>query len=148
MPAEPLLDDLVKETILDHYRRPRHRGVLPSPTAHVEGMNPVCGDEIHLDLVADGGTIRDIAFAGAGCSISQASASMLCEEVRGLDFDTARTLLASVRTMFVNHKAPIEDIGDIAALEGVSKFPVRVKCALLSWNVLEGALNQLQPTNP
>lgn len=143
MPAEPLLDDLVKETILEHYRKPRRRGVLPSPTLHVEGMNPVCGDEVLLDLLVDDGVIREIAFSGAGCSISQASASMMADEVRGASLDGARGLLASVREMFNTHTAPATDIGDIASLEGVAKFPVRVKCALLCWNVLEGGLNQL-----
>ncbi len=149
MPAEPLLDELVRETILDHYRKPRFRGVLSSPTVHVEGMNPVCGDEVLIDVIAsEDGVIRDIAFSGAGCSISQASASMLCEEVRGENVATARTLLASVRTMFQSSAAPSADLGDIAALEGVAKFPVRVKCALLCWNVLEGALDQLEPRTP
>jgi nitrogen fixation NifU-like protein len=139
---EPLFDDLYRELILDHYRRPRNRGALENATQRVEGLNPVCGDEIHLDLRIHDGLIEDIAFEGNGCSISQSSASMLTEQLKGRTIADAERIIALFRGMMLEGKAPDPEIGDLEALEGVAKLPVRVKCALLSWNVLQEGLNQ------
>lgn len=144
----PKFDDLTREVILDHYRKPRHRGKLEAPTLHLEGMNPVCGDEIKLDLLVDGERFEQIAFKGNGCSISVASASMLAERLTGKPLDEGREVLSAVRALLTDGQDPAIDIGDLEALEGVAKFPARVKCALLSWNVLEGGLDQLAARRP
>ncbi|WBL35412.1 SUF system NifU family Fe-S cluster assembly protein [Tepidiforma flava] len=140
--SEPLFDDLYRELILDHYRRPRNRGPLPAPTLQAEGVNPVCGDEIHLDLDVQDGVIRDLGFWGQGCSISQSSASMLTERLKGRPLAEAEAVTGKVRSMLVEGAPPDPELGDLAALEGVAKLPVRVKCALLAWNVLLEALRQ------
>lgn len=140
--SEPPFDDLYRELILDHYRRPRNRGPLSAPTVQAEGVNPVCGDEIHLDLVLEDGAIREVGFWGEGCSISQSSASMLTEGVKGRGLGEAEELAGKVRSMLVDGAPPDGSLGDIEALEGVAKLPVRVKCALLAWNVLFEALRQ------
>lgn len=137
-----LFDDLYRELILDHYRRPRNHGELQHAPVRVEGVNPVCGDEIHIDLDLAGGQVRDISFWGQGCSISQSSASMLTEAVKGQPLEAARETAAKVRAMLVDGALPAAALGDLAALEGVARLPVRVKCALLCWNVLEQGLAQ------
>lgn len=141
---EPLFDDLYRELILDHYRKPRNRGSLEDATQRVDGMNPVCGDEIHLDLRIRDGVIEDIAFAGNGCSISQSSASMLTDRVKGLRLADAERIMAKFRAMLLNGAPPDEELGDLEALEGVAQLPVRVKCALLSWNVLQEGLAEAE----
>jgi nitrogen fixation protein NifU and related proteins len=135
-------DDLYRELILDHYRRPRNHGELPSAPVRVEGVNPVCGDEIHLDLSVQDGHIEEIAFWGQGCSISQSSASMLTERLKGRDLEEASRVMAKVRAMLVDGALPDSELGDLEALEGVARLPVRVKCALLCWNVLEQGLRE------
>lgn len=142
MIPEPQFDELYRELILDHYRRPRNRGKLAAPTAHAEGMNPVCGDEITLDLALAQGRIEDIAFGGAGCSISQSSASMMTSRVKGCTIEEAGHLSVQFKEMLEGGE-PARDLGDLEALQGVSKFPVRVKCALLGWKVLEEGLQQV-----
>jgi len=139
---EPQFDDLYRELILDHYRRPRNRGETPDAPIRVEGMNPVCGDEIHVDLNVFGDRIEDISFFGNGCAISQSSASMMTERVKGRSRDEAERVSAKVRAMLVDGALPDSELGDLEALEGVAKLPVRVKCALLCWNVLEQGLRQ------
>jgi nitrogen fixation protein NifU and related proteins len=139
---EPQFDDLYREVILDHFRRPRNRGTLPDATATAEGMNPVCGDEVRIDLKIEGGTVKAIAFDGQGCSISQSSASMMTEQVEGATTDDARGMASAFRAMMVDGAPPVDSLSDIAALEGVAKFPARVKCALLPWTVLEQGLEQ------
>ncbi|WP_322794860.1 Fe-S cluster assembly sulfur transfer protein SufU [Tepidiforma sp.] len=140
--SEPPFDDLYRELILDHYRRPRNYGPLPAPTVQAEGVNPVCGDEIHLDLQVRDGTIGQIGFWGQGCSISQASASMLTDRLKGRTLEDAEEVAGKVRAMLVEGAPPDRSLGDLEALEGVAKLPVRVKCALLAWNVLLEALRQ------
>lgn len=137
---EPQFDDLYREVIVDHYRRPRHHGSLAAPTQQAEGVNPVCGDEVHLDLSVHHSVIDDIAFNGQGCAISQSSASMLTETVTGHTIDETHELIGKFRAMLVDGAIPDAALGDLVALEGVAQLPVRVKCALLSWNVLKEAL--------
>jgi nitrogen fixation protein NifU and related proteins len=153
----PDLEDLYREIILDHYRSPRNRGELSVPPAHrVEGFNPLCGDEIVLFLdVGDDGTISDLKIAGQGCSISQSSASMMSAAVRGRTVDEARQLTRAFKAMMSIHEQELEgdgadsgdeaelDLGDLEALRGVVKFPVRIKCATLSWNTLTQGLDEI-----
>ena len=158
----PGLEDLYREIILDHYRNPRNRGELPVPPAHrVEGFNPLCGDEIVVYLDVDGDTVTDIRIAGQGCSISQSSASMMSSAVKGKTLDEVRDALAGVQGDDVDPRAhhrrrrrstpttpddfvdePGAKLGDLEALRGVVKFPVRIKCATLSWNTLAQGLDE------
>ncbi len=134
------LEELYQEIILDHYRSPRGRGRLPRPTARVHHHNPLCGDEILLDVEVSDGKVVGIAFEGQGCSISQASASMMTEAVRGKTVEEAADLAEEVRLVMHGKPADEERLGEVAALEGVRRFPVRVKCALLAWMALLDAL--------
>ena len=147
----PGLEDLYREIILDHYRSPRNRGELPVPPARrVEGFNPLCGDEVIVYLeVGDDGAVGDIRIAGQGCSISQSSASMMSAAVKGKSLEEARALIRAFKAMMSIHERTLEGadgepvapdpevkLGDLEALQGVVKFPVRIKCATLSWNTL------------
>ena len=137
-----LFDDLYRELILDHYKKPRNHGPIAAAPIHVEGVNPVCGDEIHVDLDVESGVIEEIGFWGAGCSISQSSASMMTDRIKGRPADEAKRVMGQVRAMLIDGALPDRELGDLEALEGVAKLPVRVKCALLCWNVLEQGLQQ------
>ena len=140
---EPELDELYRELILDHYRSPRNREPLESPTVVAEGYNPLCGDEVELRLTLDGDVISEVSCAGRGCSISQASASMLTEAVKGKTLEQARALGALFTRMMTDPEfTPEEDVGDMEALQGVAKYPVRVKCATLAWHTLQDGLNR------
>ena len=135
------LENLYQEIILDHYRNRRHRGTLDSPTAAVDHSNPVCGDAIHLEIRVDDGTLVGVAHTGDGCSISQASASMMGEAVTGKSTAEAEALIEHMRAVMKGDEEPDENrLGDAVALEGVAQFPARVKCALLSWMALKDAL--------
>lgn len=135
------LDDLYQELILDHYRKRRHAGALDAPSVAVDHNNPLCGDEIHLELLIEDGRVADVRHSGQGCSISQASASMMSEAAAGLPVDDALDLVEHFRLMMHGQQTPDEDrLGDAIALEGVAKYPVRVKCALLSWMALKDAI--------
>ena len=137
------LEELYKEVILDHYRAPRNKGRLDPHDVALERNNPLCGDEIELFLKFEGDDVTGIAFEGKGCSISQASASMMTEKVKGLSAQDARSLAESIKRMMAG-----EEEGDAAALEdlvslkGVVRYPVRIKCALLGWNTLVEALDE------
>jgi nitrogen fixation NifU-like protein len=139
---EPVLDDLYRELILDHYRHPRNRGKLEGATASVEGYNPLCGDEVEVDLIVDEeGIIEDVAFQGRGCSISQASSSMMTDAVKGMSRDEARQFTEAFKQMMLEPEVEADaELGDLEAFQGVAKFPVRVKCATLAWHVLEEGL--------
>jgi len=138
------LNELYQEIILDHYRQPRGRGELEPPKITQEGFNPSCGDEVILDLRIRDGRIEDIRFRGRGCSISQASASMLTEAVQGKTLDEARALIQQVLALVKGEaEGDLDTLGDIAALAGVRHFPVRVKCATLAWHALDEALKQV-----
>jgi nitrogen fixation NifU-like protein len=137
--ALPVEDELFREIILDHFRRPRHAGRVDRPDAVVEATNPLCGDEIVLTLRLAGGRVAEVAFDGRGCSISQASASMLCDTVADMSADDALALADRFRDMLVAG-APADGLGDLEALQGVRAYPVRVKCATLAWNALVEAV--------
>ena len=168
----PGLEDLYREIILDHYRSPRNRGELPAPPAQrVEGFNPLCGDEVVVYVQVQDGTVSDIRFAGQGCSISQSSASLMSSAVKGKTVAEARDLIRTFKAMMSVHEARLgdgpdgggadngsadegpddvvadpESLGELAALQGVVKFPVRIKCATLSWNTLAQGLDDAEET--
>jgi nitrogen fixation NifU-like protein len=137
------LDDLYREVILDHFSHPRNKGTLEPADVTREGANPLCGDEIRVSLRVRGGIVEDIRFEGRGCSISQASASMMTDRVKGRPVEEIERLIGEFKAM-MHGATPAEDsLGDLEALQGVRKFPVRVKCATLSWVTLEMALKEL-----
>jgi nitrogen fixation NifU-like protein len=164
------LEDLYREIILDHYRSPRNRGELPAPPAlRVEGFNPLCGDEVVVYVQVQDGTVSDIRFAGQGCSISQSSASLMSAAVKGKPVAEVRNLIRTFKAMMSVHEARLgdapdgsaagagsfdegsdfvtadpESLGELAALQGVVKFPVRIKCATLSWNTLTQGLDEAE----
>jgi nitrogen fixation NifU-like protein len=144
----PPLSSLFQEVILDHYKRPRNRGELPDADAVVHMNNPTCGDEVVLRLKLDNDTITDAKFEGIGCSISQASISMMTQLLKGKTAAEAVTLTRRFTEMMHGDEAAAQDkqLGPLRALAGVSKFAVRVKCALLGWNALEEALKQQDNT--
>ena len=149
------LEDLYREIILDHYRSPRNRGELATPPAHkVEGFNPLCGDEISVYFEIDDDTLSNIKMTGHGCSISQASASLMGSAVKGKSLDQVRSSIATFKKMMTVHESslehgqPVDDVdlrslGELAALQGVVKFPVRIKCAALAWNTLAQGLDEV-----
>jgi len=160
------LEDLYREIILDHYRSPRNRGELESPPAYrVEGFNPLCGDEIVVTFELDGEAVSDIKIGGSGCSISQSSASLMSAAVKGKSVPEVRDLIRTFKGMMSIHEATlpgtgpegpegdavepaepqltdVDALGELAALQGVVKFPVRIKCATLGWNTLAQGLDE------
>jgi nitrogen fixation NifU-like protein len=143
MLPEPQLDELYRELILDHYKSPRNHRRLARADVVAEGYNPACGDEVELDLAFDGATLEDIGLVSRGCSISQASGSMMTELVKGKDAGQIRRLAAEFKKMMTDPEGePPEELGDLEALQGVAKFAVRVKCATLPWHTLEDGLAQ------
>jgi nitrogen fixation NifU-like protein len=167
----PGLEDLYREIILDHYRNPRNRGELPTPPAYAEtGFNPLCGDEITLYVQVEGDRLADVKLTGQGCSISQSSASMMSTAIKGKSVAETRATIRTFKSMMSIHEhrldgdgtdgedeggeggeggeeagaQPDVPLGDLEALQGVVKFPVRIKCATLSWNTLAQALDHLE----
>jgi nitrogen fixation NifU-like protein len=154
------LEDLYREIILDHYRSPRNRGELDSPPAlRVEGYNPLCGDEIVVYLLVEDDVVADLKIGGQGCSISQSSASMMSAAVKGRTVAEVRELIHAFKAMMSVHEQRLDadgqpeaagapgagdgevKLGDLEALQGVVRFPVRIKCATLSWNTLQQGLD-------
>lgn len=164
----PGLEDLYREIILDHYRSPRNKGELESPPAtRVEGFNPLCGDEIVVYVDVDDDRVRDIRIGGQGCSISQSSASMMSAAVKGKTLAEVKELTKAFKAMMSIHEQSLDGegegleesgdsglddveaeaaegvkLGDLEALRGVVKFPVRIKCATLSWNTLAQGIDE------
>lgn len=135
------LEDLYKEVILDHYKSPRNKRDLPGAELSCSKNNPLCGDEITVKAHLEDGHVAEVTFQGQGCSISQASASMMTEAVTGKGTDEAGRLAEQFRSMMEGTLEPTEDeFGDLVALKGVVKYPVRIKCAVLAWYVLQDAL--------
>jgi nitrogen fixation protein NifU and related proteins len=133
---------LDQEIILDHYRRPRNKGALEKADATVEMRNPLCGDEISLEVAFNGDGVSDLKFSGRGCSISQASASMMTQLVKGKSTEEINAIRKQFRDLMLGNAPDADDsrLGSLRALSGVARFPARVKCALLAWNALESAL--------
>jgi nitrogen fixation NifU-like protein len=161
------LEDLYREIILDHYRSPRNRGELESPPAQrVEGFNPLCGDEVVVTVQVEDGNVADIKIGGTGCSISQSSASLMSAAVKGRPVSEVRDLIQTFKQMMSIHESSlpgadgadgsidpleakpvdVDSLGELAALQGVVKFPVRIKCATLSWNTLAQGLDEAAAT--
>jgi nitrogen fixation protein NifU and related proteins len=139
------LSDLYQEVILDHNRRPRNFRVLEAPTHQAEGYNPLCGDRLRLYVTVDAGTIADIGFQGSGCAISQASASLMTDSLKGRPVADARALFEQFHRMVTTPPdAEVQDLGKLSALAGVREFPVRVKCASLAWHTLKAALDRVE----
>lgn len=143
------LNELYREVILDHYRAPRHHDHVDSPDGTAEGKNPLCGDEVTIEVKLDGDVVVEVGAIGVGCSISQASASMMSEAVDGKSRREIDELIRKFKVMMtieesdeqvVNTERPGTVLGDLEALQGVRKFPVRIKCADLPWTTLEQAL--------
>ena len=131
------LDDLYRDIIMDHYKYPRGKGKLEDPSVSNEGKNPVCGDEISVSVKFDGSFVSDVSVDCLGCAISVASGSMLAETLKGKSIDEVKKLASVVRSLLKGEKPGEKiDLGDLESLEGVGKFPVRIKCALLSWTTL------------
>ena len=137
------LSDLYQEVILDHNRRPRNFHAIADASHRAEGYNPLCGDRLTLYLQVTGDTITDMAFEGAGCAISKASASMMTDALKGRTVAEADALFARFHQMVTTPPdQPVEDMGKLSSLAGVREFPVRVKCASLAWHTLKAAMAQ------
>lgn len=140
------LDELYQEIILDHYRHPRHAGEVAEDVLLVEEENPTCGDRIRLTATVTDGVITDLRHDTHGCAISTASASMMSEQLVGLPIDRARELIRDFVAVLRNERPPdVDRLGDLAALAGVKNFPMRIKCATMSWHAAERALEKLTP---
>ena len=150
------LDDLYREIILDHYRSPRNRGELAPPAHRTEGFNPLCGDEIVVYALVEDGVLADIKLTGHGCSISQSSSSLMSAAVKGKPLEHVRDTITTFKQLMTVHETKLADadvddvadanlrrLGELAALAGVVKFPVRIKCATLAWNTLAQGLDEL-----
>ena len=139
------LEDLYREIILDHYRTPRNRGELDPPALFADGHNPLCGDEIRISVSVQDGVVTDVRFGGSGCSISQSSASMMTSAIKGKPVEQVKSIVRRFKQMMTIDEEDSEidesiNLGDLEALQGVVKFPVRIKCATLGWNTLLDAL--------
>ena len=152
------LDDLYKEIILDHYRSPRNQGELDPPAHRCEGFNPLCGDEVIVFVSLIDQKIEDIRIGGQGCSISQASASMMTEIIKGKSISEAEKIIHAFKEMMDIYESELSgeetaqsssnvDLGDLEALQGVVKYPVRIKCATLAWNTLTQSIDEIQGLN-
>ncbi len=136
------LDNLYKEIILEHYKKPRNYGILSPATLSREGLNPSCGDELEIFLNIEDGKITDAKFKGEGCAISKASASLMTVAIKGKEVKEAQKLTTQFKEM-IRGKEVAEELGDLSVLQGVAKLPARVKCATLAWVTLEQALSEL-----
>lgn len=144
------LDELYRQVILDHYRKPRHAGHIEDADARAEGQNPLCGDEVTVELRIEDGKVTDVAVRGRGCSISQASGSMMADKLIGLSPTEIDALVHQVKRLLdiepgdpgVDPERPGAVLGDLEALAGVRRFPVRIKCADLPWATLQEALSE------
>lgn len=138
------LDDLYQEIILDHYKHPRHFAMIPAGQAMVDEENPTCGDHIKLNASVSGGCLSDVRIECEGCAICTASSSMMAEKVVGRQVSEIRSMVASFNTMMRGGDEMSDDeLGDMVALKGVRKYPLRVKCCTMPWHALEAALNHL-----
>ena len=141
-PAAPsaALEALYQEQILDHYRRPRNKGALASATASAHLSNPTCGDEVTVEVIVDGGVIREVRFTGQGCSIAQASASMMTEMARAASIGAVRRTRAALERLLRREPVTRDALGELLAFEPVARYPARINCVLMPWRALEQAL--------
>lgn len=139
------LTDLYRDVLIDYFRDATYKGKAASADIRAHGMNPTCGDEIEITIKKDGDRIAQIRFSGHGCVISQASSTMMCEAVEGASLEKAESLVAAFRSMMVENLPAAqlpEELSETEALEGVRKFPIRVKCALLAWITLRQGIEE------
>lgn len=135
------LDDLYRDILMEHYRFPRGHKTLDHPDIVNEGQNPACGDEIEIALKIDDDRVHDISVSCAGCAVSVASGSMLAEIIKGKSLAEVKRIATVIKAMLKGEEIPADmELGDLEALKGVKKFPVRIKCALLSWTTLIDAI--------
>ena len=136
------LRELYQEVILDHGQRPRNFHAIEGASGDAEGVNPLCGDRVHVWIAKDGDVLRDVSFTGEGCAISKASASLMTQAVKGRTQAETERLFEGFHALITGHagSADVEGLGKLAAFAGVSEFPVRVKCASLAWHTLKAAL--------
>ncbi len=146
MRTDDELDELYQELVLDHYHRPRNASPIPDAQINAEEFNPFCGDLVTLQIKVNGhGVIEGVGYQGQGCSISQASASILTELIKGKSLDEAQALSDSFRRLLQGEplaEADLETLGDLEALQGVRRFPIRIKCALLAWSAMEEGIDR------
>lgn len=131
------LDTLYRQVIMDHYKNPRNRGTLDQESVTVDMNNPTCGDRIQLQMDIQDGVVKDAKFQGEGCSISMSSASMMTQAIKGMKVEEALRMSEDFSKMMLGEEIDSEEMGDIEALQGVSKFPARIKCATLAWKAME-----------
>ncbi|WP_342432862.1 Fe-S cluster assembly sulfur transfer protein SufU [Neobacillus sp. FSL H8-0543] len=137
------LDNLYRQVIMDHYKKPRNRGILEDGSHTINMNNPTCGDRIELTFKVEDGKVIDAKFEGDGCSISMSSASMMTQAIKGKNVDEALKLSKIFSDMMQGKEyADDIDLGDIEALQGVAKFPARIKCATLAWKAMEKGLTE------
>ncbi|AXI09876.1 SUF system NifU family Fe-S cluster assembly protein [Oceanobacillus zhaokaii] len=138
------LDQLYRTVIMDHYKNPRNRGVVAGDAVTIDMNNPTCGDRIQLQLQVEDGIVKDAKFDGEGCSISMSSASMMTQAVKGKKVNEALTMSHQFSDMMLGKELDTDelDFGDIEALQGVSKFPARIKCATLAWKAMEKGVRE------
>ena len=137
------LQDLYQDIIMDHNRRPRNFGPVDQPTHKKEGYNPLCGDQIEIELKILDGIVVDVGFTGVGCAISKSSASMMTEEIKGKELEVVESMFEQFRRMItVNDQMDLDAnlLGDLEILQGVSRYPARIKCATLAWHTLHSAI--------
>ncbi|MEC5424965.1 SUF system NifU family Fe-S cluster assembly protein [Virgibacillus sp. C22-A2] len=140
------LDTLYRQVIMDHYKNPRNKGVMEGDVLTVDMNNPTCGDRIQLQLQVEEGVVKDAKFDGEGCSISMSSASMMTQAIKGKNIDDALKMSKLFSQMMLGEDIDTADLDleDIEALQGVSKFPARIKCATLAWKAMEKGVNEEQ----
>ena len=137
------LDTLYRQVIMDHYKKPRNKGMLEDGSLTIDMNNPTCGDRIRLTMKVEDNKVSDVKFDGDGCSISMSSASMMTQAIKGKDVDTALKMSQTFSEMIQGKDYDDSiDLGDIEALQGVSKFPARIKCATLAWKAMEKGLKE------
>lgn len=136
------LDDLYRQVIMDHYQHPRNQGEIGDNAVNILLKNPTCGDEITLQMQIEDGFVKDVKFSGIGCSISIASASMMTESIKGKSVEEALAITDEFRKMVKGEEPDLDQLGDLEALQGVCKFPARIKCATLAWNALQKASDE------
>lgn len=146
-----VLEDLYQDVILDHFKHPRCRGKLTSPSASFSLFNPLCGDQVEINLKVDGNTVRELVFSGHGCAVSQAAASMLTERCSGRSCEEAKAILKEYKGMMTGEPSTQSKseqseglLGDTVALEGVRRFPARIRCALLACEAIEKCLEAVE----
>ncbi|HEX2781784.1 MAG TPA: SUF system NifU family Fe-S cluster assembly protein [Gemmatimonadaceae bacterium] len=139
-------DALYQEQILQHYRRPHNKGALPHANARASVVNPACGDEITVEAIVEGGIVREARFTGQGCSIAQASASMMTEMARGASVGAVRRTAEALRKLLAKESVTRDALGELLAFEVVARYPARVGCAMMPWRALEQAITDQAAT--